>query len=173
MSDLGSYDSPTFLGQKDKYLVGLSLPELMLSMVIGLVWFLLTFMIPAGLVVRVLLAVPMTGLTMMFIFMRIFGMPIPVFLLLSLVRLFQHPSYEEGIDFLLQGSPEWLELQRQNVERGSRFRGLMRKGRRAVDSVPEARRAEVRAEMDRQVTETAVAAEGWARDAVRSLFAGR
>ena len=36
---LGSYDSPTFLGQKDKYMLGLSLPELMVSMGIGAFWF--------------------------------------------------------------------------------------------------------------------------------------
>ena len=52
------------------------------------------------------------------------------------------------------GAPAWLDLERQKGEKNSRFFGLMRKGRRAAASVPEAQRAEMRAEMDRQVAET-------------------
>ena len=33
--EMGSYDSPTFLGQRDKYLMGLSLPQLMVAAVCG------------------------------------------------------------------------------------------------------------------------------------------
>ena len=43
---LGSYDSPTFLGQKDKYLMGLSLPELLMAMGVAFGWFLVTLFFP-------------------------------------------------------------------------------------------------------------------------------
>ena len=46
--DMGSYDSPTFLGQKDKYLMGLSLPQLMVAAVVGVFWFLVSLMFGRG-----------------------------------------------------------------------------------------------------------------------------
>ena len=170
---LGSYDSPTFLGQKDKYMLGLSLPELMVSMAIGAFWFFLMFLIPVGFLIRILISLPLTGASMSLLFVRISGLSIPGYLLLSLVRLFRRPSYEEAQEFVLGGAPAWLDLERQKGEKNSRFFGLVRKGRRAAASVPEAQRAEMRAEMDRQVAETAAGAESWARDAIRSLVKGK
>ena len=170
---LGSYDSPTFLGQKDKYMLGLSLPELMVSMSIGAFWFFLMFLIPVGFLIRAAIALPLTGASMSLLFVRIAGLSIPGFLLLSLVRVFRRPSYEEVQEFVLGGSPAWLDIERQKGEKNSRLFGLVRKGRKVAASVPEAQRAEIRAEMDRQVTETAAEAESWARDAIRSLVKGK
>ena len=170
---LGSYDSPTFLGQKDKYMLGLSLPELMISMGIGAFWFFLMFLIPVGFLIRAAIALPLTGASMSLLFVRIAGLSIPGYLLLSLVRLFRRPSYEEVQEFVLGGAPAWLDLERQKGEKNSRLFGLVRKGRQVAASVPEAQRAEIRAEMDRQLTETAAEAESWARDAIRSLVKGK
>ncbi len=170
---LGSYDSPTFLGQKDKYFLGLSLPELMVSMSVGAFWFFLTFLVPAGFIVRILIALPLTGGTMTFIFFRVSGMSIPSYLLLSLVRLFRRPSYEENQEAILDGSSAWLAIQDRNSEKKPMFFGLVGRSRRAVASVPDARKAEIKAEMDRQMTDTAVGMESWARDAIQSLVKGK
>ena len=170
---LGSYDSPTFLGQKDKYMFGLSLPELMISMGIGAFWFFLMFLIPVGFLIRAAIALPLTGASMSLLFVRIAGLSIPGYLLLSLVRVFRRPSYEEVQEFVLGGAPAWLDVERQKGEKNSRFFGLVRKGRQVAASVPEAQRAEMRAEMDRQVATTAAEAESWARDAIRSLVKGK
>ena len=170
---LGSYDSPTFLGQKDKYMLGLSLPELMVSMSIGAFWFFLMFLIPVGFLIRAAIALPLTGASMSLLFVRIAGLSIPGYLLLSLVRVFRRPSYEEVQEFVLGDRPPGWTL---NVRRERRILvslGLVRKGRKVAASVPEAQRAEIRAEMDRQVTETAAEAESWARDAIRSLVKGK
>ena len=48
MDLLGAYDSPTFLGQKDRYMMGLSLPELIIAMVIAGGWFLVTLALPGA-----------------------------------------------------------------------------------------------------------------------------
>ena len=173
MDPLGAYDSPTFLGQKDRYMLGLSLPELIVAIVIAGGWFLVTLAFPVGILVRLLVVLPLTGTSVAFLFARIAGLTIPMYLLLSILRLFRHPSFEESRELLLEGQPAWLELRRQQQEGSSRSRfGFLRRGRKAV-AIPEARQAELKADMDRQITEGAVAAEQWAMDAIRSIARGR
>ena len=172
MDPLGPYDSPTFLGQKDRYLVGLSLPELIVAILIAGGWFLVTLGFPLGILLRLVVVLPLTGISVAFLFVRISGLSIPMYLLLSLLRLFRRPSFEESRELLLEGEPAWLELRRQQQEGGrSRF-GFLRRGRKAM-TIPEARQAELKADMDRQITEGAVAAEQWAMDAIRSIARGR
>ena len=169
---IGSYDSPTFLGQKDKYMLGLSLPQLMGAVGVGFCWFLVTLLFPYSTPVRMAMMAPLTGVTLALLFVRIVGLTIPVFLILSFLRLFSKPSYEETREFLLDGRPEWLEAERLKMERGSRKRS-----RRQREPAPElglgAKQAELRAEVDKQVTAGAVAAEQWVRDGVRVLMKGR
>ena len=172
MDPLGPYDSPTFLGQKDRYLLGLSLPELIVAMLIAGGWFVVTLGFPLGILLRLVVVLPLTGVSVAFLFVRISGLSIPMYLLLSLLRLFRRPSFEESRELLLEGEPAWLELRRQQQEGGrSRF-GFLRRGRKAM-TIPEARQAELKADMDRQITEGAVAAEQWAMDAIRSIARGR
>ena len=75
--NLDYYDSPTFLGQKDKYLLGLSLPELMVAMAIGGGWFFVMLLVPLGMMFRLLLSSPLTGMSMLLLFVRISGLSIP------------------------------------------------------------------------------------------------
>ena len=172
MDPLGPYDSPTFLGQKDRYLLGLSLPELIVAMLIAGGWFVVTLGFPLGILLRLVVVLPLTGVSVAFLFVRISGLSIPMYLLLSLLRLFRRPSFEESRELLLEGEPAWLELRRQQQEGGrSRF-GFLHRGRKAM-TIPEARQAELKADMDRQITEGAVAAEQWAMDAIRSIARGR
>ena len=172
MDPLGPYDSPTFLGQKDRYLLGLSLPELIVAMLIAGGWFVVTLGFPLGILLRLVVVLPLTGVSVAFLFVRISGLSIPMYLLLSLLRLFRRPSFEESRELLLEGEPAWLELRRQQQEGGrSRF-GFLRRGRKAM-TIPEARQSELKADMDRQITEGAVAAEQWAMDAIRSIARGR
>ena len=173
MDPLGSYDSPTFLGEKDRYLLGLSLPELMVAIGVAGGWFVVTLLLPVDFIIRLLVVLPLTGMSMAFLFLKISGLSIPRYVFLSILRLFRRPSFEESRELLVSGEPAWLELQRQRSESGgsSRF-GFLRRRRRAV-SISEERQAELKAEMDRQVTEGAVAAEQWAMDAIRSIVRGR
>ena len=168
---MGSYDSPTFLGQKDKCILGLSLPQLMGSMGIGLLWFLVTMILPYSTIVRMLLVVPLTGVSLILLFVRISGISIPLYLGLMVLRLFSKPSFEETAPLVLDGQPDWLETERQRVERtslGSRLRRRLQSRKGDI----EARRVEMQAEVDKQVTSGAVAAEEWVRDGVRTIFRG-
>ena len=61
MTTNSSYDSPTFLGQKDKYLMGLSLPQLMVALGVAAWWFIVTLMFPYSMLTRLMLMAPLTG----------------------------------------------------------------------------------------------------------------
>ena len=169
--ELGSYDSPTFLGQKDKYLLGLSLPELMIAMGVALMWFVVTLMVPYGMLVRLTMVVPATGISLFLLFGRIAGLSIPGYLWLMLVRSFSRPVFEETPERLLEGDSIWLEAQRRRAEGGSRVNLKFWKKKIPVIS-DEVRQAEMKAEMDKQIAEGAVAAEQWVRDGVKAIVKG-
>ena len=150
---LSSYDSPTFLGQKDKYLVGLTLPQLMLSMAVGGLWFLFTLMLPYSMLVKLMVMVPATAVTMSLLFVRVWGLSIPMLVALSVQRLGSKPMYEEFRELIILGAPEWVEEQREKANRRGLLGFLRRRRAQARDPDVEARVAEVKAELDRQVTE--------------------
>ncbi len=171
---LEPYDSPTFLAQKDKYMFGLSLPELMIALGVAAAWFLVLLMFPIGVMFRLILVIPVTGVSLALLFVKISGISIPGYLTLSLVRMFRSPSYEESAESLLGGDPAWLALQEQRALGQSSRLSFLRRGKKmAGEAVTQEREAEIRAEASRQANEGAVAVERMARDAVRTLMKGR
>ena len=168
---LGSYDSPTFLGQKDKYLFGLSLPELMMAMGVGFGWFLVSLLLPLSTIMRLVVLLPVTGVSMALLFIRISGLSIPVFIMLAVTRAVSRPSYEETSELMLSGQSAWIVSQEQKSQKGSKLGSLMNRKRKVLAD-NEARQAEIKAEVDKQVSEAASAGEAWIRDGVRTLLKG-
>ena len=168
---LGSYDSPTFLGQKDKYLMGLSLPELLVAMAVAFGWFLVSLMFPVSILFRLMIIVPLTSASLVFLFVRISGLSIPVFVLLAISRVFNKPSFEETRELMLSGQSEWVKSQEARAQKSSRFGSLKNRKKKLLEE-NEARQAELRAEMDKQLVEGASAVEGWVREGVRTLVKG-
>ena len=171
---LSTYDCPTFLGQKDKYLAGLSLPQLMAGLGVGFAWFLVSFLLPYSVMVRIFVVLPVTGLTMVLMFARLSGLTIPGYVLLAVQRTFNRPSYEALGTLLVWGDEEWLEAERLKAEarrsrRRRRFFGLHRL--QSVDA--EATKVELQAELDRQVSEGSIAVEQAVRDGLRTLVKGQ
>ena len=72
-----SYDSPTFLGQKDKYLMGLSLPQLMILIGVGFTGFVFTLLLPVGMMMRFAILAPCVGVFGVLFFGRISGLASP------------------------------------------------------------------------------------------------
>lgn len=170
---VGSYDSPTFLGEKDKYLVGLTLPQLMVGLAIGFLWFMLALALPYGMLVKLAVVAFATVLTLAMLFIRIWGLSIPMLVLLSIRSSMARPLYEEFKELILLGAPEWVEEQAKKAKRRRRF-AFLRKKAAVVDKADvEARKAEVRAEVDRQVTEGAVMVEEWVRDGLTGFIKGQ
>ena len=174
MTMMGSYDSPTFLGQKDKYLMGLSLPQLMVAIGVAAWWFFITLTFPYSMVTRLLIMVPLTGVSLTLLFARISGLAIPIFVLLSIKGLFSRPSFEEVDALVMNGDPDWVIMQRQKASGGGGFLARIKGKRSALNTLEaQSKQSELRADVDKQVVETSKAAEQWVRDGVNTLIKGR
>ena len=175
------YDSPTFLGQKDKYFFGLTLVEVMMLLGVGFLTFILSLAFPVGFMTRMLLVIPITGAMAVLMFARLSGLSIPAFIFLAVLGMFRRPSFEVTKEFVLSGDPAWVEERNQRSERRMGLLFQQRRSAKApeggevglVDELGfEARKVEIQAEVDKQVTVGVVAAEQWVREGVRTLFKG-
>lgn len=167
---LDSYESPTFLGSKDKYLLGLSLPELFTVIAVAITWLVLSFMLPYGTLVRFIAAGVATVISSVLIFARVYGLSIPMCVFYFLKGLFVKPSYEEMRELLIGGNLVWLEQQEQSGK-WYHFSFFRKKKSQYLDSEQgQTVRMEVQAEVSRSVNDSAVAVERGFRDAVKAIF---
>ena len=167
-----AYDSPTFLSQKDKMLFGLTLVQMMMLLGVGAFYFLLTFMLPflGSMITRLLVLVPAVGITAVIMFVRISGMALPTYLYMAVTVTLRRAVYEEKQEMLLRGDPVWLA--EQLVKGGKGRLGRKKAALEAAVDIDQ-RKAEVKADVDKAMTEGSVAAQQWVQDGVRTLMKGR
>ena len=113
---LAPYESPTFLDEKDVYLIGLSLPQILILVGIALFWFLVCKIMPWSLWVQLIGTGVGTLVSGIMVFGRLSGMMIPLFLGLLVLRLFVKPMYEESEEGVVLGNARWLAGQQRRVE---------------------------------------------------------
>ena len=175
---LTNYDSPTFLAEKDKYMMGLSLPELLVCMVVCAMWFVMCLLLPYSTVIRMVVTVIGALVTILLIFVKLSGLNILVYLALTLVGIFSKPGYEDTPRNMLQGDPSWLDSQAVAAENRSRGRFAFLRRRKAQvkeqmhRTETQDRVHEVESEVQRQALEGAMGAEQMVRDGIRSLVKG-
>ena len=174
---LGSYDSPTFLSQKDKYMLGLSLPQVMAVMGIAGAWFLATLGLPWELPIRLMITLGLTGVCALILFARIQGLLIPTFCFLFVWRIFVKPAYEDLQEDLLQGSAAWREQQTAKVvqlesgdKKAKAFGFMAGKRRRLAEDDMTAKREELEQEAKKQTEQALQAGEAWLRDGIKAVF---
>lgn len=168
------YDSPTFLSQKDKYFMGLSMVQMLGVVVIAFVMFFLSLMFPAGMVYRVLAVGVGTLVTSVLVFGRIAGLTIPSYVWLMVTSPMRRTVYEEDAAVLLAGSTEFLAALEAKYEREHRGEvrgdGWLARGREMATGEETAeRRGEIRAEMEKGMVEGVQSLEGMMKDGLRSL----
>ena len=172
---LPNYESPTFLSQKDVYLAGLSLPQLMMLLMLAGVCFLFTLMLPYGMVVKLGVTVALTVVSGVLLFGKVSGLSIPKYAFLSLVRMVIKPGFEERVDFLVAGDAAWLLAQEKRetarVTHAERARAKVAKGKNVV-AKSERQQAELKAEVNKSVSATSMAVEQNAKGLLRSIFKG-
>lgn len=170
---LGTYDSPTFLGKRDVYLLGLTMPQIAASAGIAIAWLLVAMMFTMTMQMRLIVFGPMYLFTLGMIFIKPFGLPLPVMLILALKYLFIKPSYESDPLMLIDGPPE-LELVAEDMSGPraalSKIFPFLRK--MSKDDGVQARRVEAQAEASRQADEAMRNAKSGAVDLVKSLWKG-
>ncbi len=172
---LPNYESPTFLSQKDVYLAGLSLPQLMMLLLLAGGCFLFTLLLPYGMVVKLGVTAVLTVLSGVLLFGKVSGLSIPKYALLSLVRIFVRPGFEERVEFLVAGDAPWLLAQERRATaqatRAERARGKVAQSKAALGR-SERQQAELKAEANKSVSAASMAVEQNAKGLIRSIFKG-
>ena len=107
---VGPYDSPTFLGSKDKLLLGMTMMQVGAFMGSGIMWFMVAFALDMSMTQRLLVFGPAHVLTVVIVSVRVGGgLMIPVYLMLMLRSLVVTPLYHATVVEVRGGLPEWLE----------------------------------------------------------------
>ena len=166
------YDSPTFLGSKDKILLGLSLPQMATVMGVLVGWLVISFMFPYSTVIRMIFTCVGTFGTAIVMFTRISGIGIPMYLFYLVKGLFVRPSFEEHRELMLGGNLVWLE-QLEHKSKWSQFSFLRRQKAYLETDQGQSVKMELEAEVSKNVNDGAMAAGQAARDGVRAIFGGR
>ena len=107
---VGNYDSPTFLGSKDKLLLGMTMMQVGVFMGSAIMWFMVAFAMDLTMTQRLLFFGPAHVVTVVVATVRIGGgLMIPIYLLLMLRSLLVTPVYHATDGEVRGGLPEWLE----------------------------------------------------------------
>ena len=168
------YDSPTFLSQKDKYFMGLSMVQMLGVVATGGMCFIFSLMLPFGLLLRVGVVVVATVGISVLVFGRVAGLSFPNYLMLMVFAPLRRTVYEESADVLVAGSSEFLMALEEKESRGKRERGesdgWVARGREmATGEESEQRRNEIKAEVNKGMVEGVQGLEGMVKDGFRSL----
>ena len=98
------YDSPTFLGRKNKFLLGLSAGQVGVVGVVIVVWLPVFFALGMlAILPRLLVVLPGAGVTLALIFVRIQGLSMPRYGVMSVRLLVRRPIYESEGEYLVNG----------------------------------------------------------------------
>ena len=108
----GNYDSPTFLGRKDKVLLGMTGGQVVVFMGSIVLWSMVAFSMDLGFLMRVVLFGPLHGLTVAMLTVKIGGTLLPSYLLLALKSMVLTPLYHSSDAEMRSGLPEWAAQRR-------------------------------------------------------------
>ena len=114
----GNYDSPTFLGRKDKVLLGMTAGQVVVFMVSIVVWSMVAFSMDLGLLMRLVLFGPLHALTVAMLTVKIGGALLPSYLLLALKGATLTPLYHSSDVEMRSGLPEWAAQRRRQEAAG-------------------------------------------------------
>ena len=107
---VGPYDSPTFLGSKDKLLLGMTMVQVGAFMGSAIMWFMFAFTLDMSMTQRLLIFGPAHVLTVVIVSVRVGGgLMIPIYLMLMIRSLVVTPLYHATGGEVRGGLPEWLE----------------------------------------------------------------
>lgn len=103
------YDSPTFLGNKDKLLLGMTIGQVGLFMGSGLLWLMIALAAEFSMVKSLLIFGPAHALTVAFVTVKLSGIALPMYLLAMLSSLVSSAVYHVDAAGAKEGLPDWFE----------------------------------------------------------------
>lgn len=103
----GNYDSPTFLGRRDKLLLGMTFPQVVVFMASFVLWSAVAFSFDMGVMGRLLMFGPLHGVTVAMFTVKIGGVLIPFYLVMMVKGSLFVPLYHSTDREMRLGLPEW------------------------------------------------------------------
>ena len=103
------YDSPTFLGNKDKLLLGMTIGQVGIFVGSGAVWLLLALSFEFSMMMSLLIFGPAHAVTVAFMLVKIAGMAVPMYLMAMVTSWFASAVYHVDADRARQGLEEWFD----------------------------------------------------------------
>lgn len=105
---MGTYDSPTFLGNKDKLVMGMTIGQVALFIGAGVFWLMLALSFEFSVLMSLALFGPAHGATVAFFLVKLSGMSIPMYLLAMVQSMVSATVYHVDAAEARRGMPEWF-----------------------------------------------------------------
>ena len=103
------YDSPTFLGNKDKLLLGMTIGQVGVFIVSGLLWLMIALAAEFSTLKSLLIFGPAHALTAALFLVKLSGMALPMYLLAMLSSLVSSAVYHVDAVGAREGLPDWFD----------------------------------------------------------------
>ena len=103
------YDSPTFLGNKDKLLLGMTIGQIGVFMGSGLLWLMIALAAEFSTLKSLLIFGPAHALTVAFLMVKLSGIALPMYLLAMLSSLVASAVYHVDAVGAREGLPDWFD----------------------------------------------------------------
>lgn len=171
---LPAYDSPTFLGRKDRFLLGMSMAQLGVCALVAVCWwFFLQWTTGLELIPRAVVFGICQGATVAVLFVRLSGLSVPAYCWLMLKQMLRKPFWESSRDWLVNGVPDPAAEARAERAVGKRslLGRLLPVGQKAELELDE-RRYELQAEGEQAMEESMRAGQDFVKEGMRALWRG-
>ena len=172
---LPAYDSPTFLGRKDRFLLGMSMSQLGICALVAVCWwFFLQWTTGLDLIPRAVVFGVCQGATVAALFVRLSGLSVPAYCWLMVKQMLRKPFWESSRDWLVNGVPDPAAEARAERAAGKRslLGRLLPGGRKAGELELDERRYELQAEGEQAMEESMRAGQDFVKEGMRALWRG-
>ena len=105
---MGTYDSPTFLGNKDKLVMGMTIGQVGVFIGAGVFWLMLALSFEFSVLMSLALFGPAHGITVSFFLVKLSGMSIPMYLLAMAQSMVSATVYHVDAEAARRGLSEWF-----------------------------------------------------------------
>lgn len=171
---LSAYDSPTFLGRKDRFLLGMSLSQLGICALVAVFWwFFLGWTTGLDVMPRAAVFGVCQGGTVAALFVRLAGLSVPSYCWLMLKQLVRKPLWESNRERLVNGEPDPAAEARGDRATGRRsLLGRLKPGGQRAELELDERRYELQAEGEQAMEESMRAGQDFVKEGMRAPWRG-
>lgn len=171
---LPAYDSPTFLGRKDRFLLGMSMSQLAVCALVAVFWwFFLQWTTGLDLIPRAVVFGICQAATVAALFVRLSGLSVPTYCWLMLKQMVRKRLWQSSREWLVNGVPDPAAEARAERAAGKRsLLGRLLPGGQKAELELDESRYELQAEGEQAMEESVRAGQDFVKEGMRALWRG-